>query len=92
MDSAGSSTTNWYNTQGLLTSVSNALLVPQVLAFVLSVVEQPGRPVIDAIETFVRDRRLLLILDNCEHLIDAVAELARRLLQAGEESETLPRE
>jgi predicted ATPase/DNA-binding SARP family transcriptional activator len=72
-----------------LTSVSNAQLVPQVLAFVLSVAEQPGRPVIDAVEAFVRDRRLLLILDNCEHLIDAIAELARRLLQAGEHVQVL---
>lgn len=72
-----------------LTSISDAQQVPQVLAFVLSVVEQPGRPVMDAIETFVRDRRLLLILDNCEHLIDASAELAQRLLQAGEHVQVL---
>jgi predicted ATPase/DNA-binding SARP family transcriptional activator len=67
-----------------LTSISDAQQVPQLLAFVLGVVEQPGRPVIEAIESFIRDRRLLVILDNCEHLIDAAAELARRLLQAGD--------
>jgi predicted ATPase/DNA-binding SARP family transcriptional activator/tetratricopeptide (TPR) repeat protein len=32
---------------------------------------------------FVRDKALLLVLDNCEHLVAACAELARRLLQAG---------
>ena len=57
--------------------------VPQVVAFVLGVKEEAGRPVIEALVRHVRARRLLVILDNCEHLVSACAELAKQLLQAG---------
>jgi len=66
-----------------LASVADARLVPQAVASVLGVMEDAGRPVIEAVVKFVRDRELLLILDNCEHLIDACAELAQQLLRAG---------
>ncbi len=58
-------------------------LVPQAVATVLGVREEAGRPVIEALVKFVKDRRLLLILDNCEHLAHACAELARQLLRSG---------
>jgi predicted ATPase len=57
--------------------------VPQAVASVLGVKEEAGGAVIDALLRFVRDRCLLVILDNCEHLVDAAADLAKRLLQAG---------
>lgn len=38
--------------------------------------------VLAAIESFVRDKRLLLLLDNCEHLVEVCAEVADRLLAA----------
>ena len=57
--------------------------VPQALASVLGVREQAGRPVTEALLAWVRDRRLLVILDNCEHVRVACAELAKQLLQAG---------
>src|SRR5207302_2751076 len=41
------------------------------------------RPVSEALLQYVKDRELLLILDNCEHLLQGCAELARSLLQAG---------
>jgi predicted ATPase/class 3 adenylate cyclase len=44
--------------------------------------EQPGRPVAETISAALRKRRLLLLLDNCEHLIAACAELADALLRA----------
>ena len=66
-----------------LAAVADARLVPQAVASVLGVMEDAGRPVIEAVVKFVRDRELLLILDNCEHLIDACAELAQQLLRAG---------
>ena len=58
-------------------------LVPQAVASVLGVIEEAGRPVLDALEKYVPDRQLLLILDNCEHLGRACAELAKTLLRAG---------
>ncbi len=63
--------------------LSDARLVPQAVASALGVTEEAGRPVIEALVKLVADRRMLLILDNCEHLIDACAELSKRLLQAG---------
>ena len=66
-----------------LALLRNETLVPQVVAFVLGVKEEAGRPVVEALTKYVRDRRLLLILDNCEHLVRACANLAKTLLQAG---------
>jgi predicted ATPase/DNA-binding winged helix-turn-helix (wHTH) protein len=63
--------------------LNDARLVPQAVAAVLGVKEDAGRPVTDALEKFVKDRELLLILDNCEHLVDAAAGLAKALLRAG---------
>lgn len=66
-----------------LAPLTDALRVPQALASVLGVKEEAGRPVTEALRAWVRDRRLLVILDNCEHLLSACAELAKLLLQAG---------
>ncbi len=57
--------------------------VPLAVASVLGVTEEAGRPVAEALYRFVKDRKLLLILDNCEHLVNACAELAKHLLHAG---------
>lgn len=56
--------------------------VPQALASVLGVKEAAGQTVTASLLDHVRDKQLLLILDNCEHLVHACAELARQLLQA----------
>jgi predicted ATPase/class 3 adenylate cyclase len=66
-----------------LAPLTDALLVPQAVASVLGVKEEAGRPVIEALESFVKNRQLLLILDNCEHLLHSCAELTRQLLQSG---------
>jgi predicted ATPase/class 3 adenylate cyclase len=66
-----------------LAPLSDARLVPQAVASALGVTEEAGRPVIEALAKLAADRRMLLILDNCEHLIDGCAELAKELLQAG---------
>src|SRR6266542_629122 len=52
-----------------LAPLSDARLVPVAVASVLGVKEEAGRPVEEALIRHVRDRRLLLILDNCEHLV-----------------------
>ncbi len=66
-----------------LAPLSDPRLVPQVVASVLGVKETTGRPVIEAVLSYVRDRSLLIVLDNCEHLVAACAEVAHLLLQAG---------
>jgi len=57
--------------------------VPQVVASVLGVKEEAGHPVLEALVKYVRDVQLLLVLDNCEHLLQACADLAVALLHAG---------
>ena len=66
-----------------LAAVADARLVPQAVASVLGVTETAGQPVTDALLAHARDRRLLVVLDNCEHVSHACALLARQLLQAG---------
>ncbi len=65
-----------------LAPLTDARLVPQAVASVLGVKEEAGRPVIEALKKHVRDRHLLLILDNCEHLLHTCADLAQQLLQS----------
>lgn len=72
-----------------LASLTDARLVPQVVATVLGVKEEAARPVRDALADFVKDRTLLLILDNCEHVGDACAQLVNDLLQSGRDLKVL---
>ncbi len=58
-------------------------LVPQTVADALHLREQPQRSYTELITDFLCDRRLLLVLDNCEHLRAACADLIGRVLQAG---------
>ena len=64
-----------------LAPLADPALVP-ALAAVFGVREQPGRPLLDVVTDYLRAKRLLLVLDNCEHLIEACARLADGLLRA----------
>ncbi|HEU5417593.1 MAG TPA: LuxR C-terminal-related transcriptional regulator [Streptosporangiaceae bacterium] len=55
-------------------------LVVSRVASVIGVAEEPGVPLADTLAAALRPRRMLLALDNCEHLIDACASLCQRLL------------
>jgi len=57
-------------------------LVPIAVARALGLPDQPGRSTMDTLARFVRDRQMLVVLDNCEHLLDACAELVVALLGA----------
>jgi len=65
-----------------LAATADPRLVPQAVASVLGVTETAGQPVAEALLAHLRERHLLLILDNCEHLASACAMLVRQLLQA----------
>jgi hypothetical protein len=65
-----------------LAPLTDAALVPQAAAGALGVAEQPGRPLVDTLIAALRPRALLLVLDNCEHLLGACAALAAALLEA----------
>ncbi len=65
-----------------LAPLSDSALVPQAVAFVLGVSEQPGRSFTEALVNFLHPKSLLLLLDNCEHLLTACSRLANTLLRA----------
>ena len=58
-----------------------ALVTPEV-ASALRIGEQPGRTWIESIIWFLRQREALLVLDNCEHVIDEVVTLVEAVLRA----------
>jgi predicted ATPase/DNA-binding CsgD family transcriptional regulator len=57
-------------------------LVVSCVASAIGIEEEPGRPLVDTLADALRPRRLLLALDNCEHLIDSCARLCQRLLSS----------
>ena len=65
-----------------LAALADPALVPQAAAAAVGVREEPGRPLLATLADALRPRRLLLVLDNCEHLLDACARLADALLRA----------
>ena len=65
-----------------LATVSDPAGVGPTVAAAAHIGERPGRPAVDLISAALRSQQVLLILDNCEHLIAASAELAHALLRA----------
>ncbi|MDP9372367.1 MAG: tetratricopeptide repeat protein [Chloroflexota bacterium] len=65
-----------------LAALQDPALVPGAVTRALGVREQPGRAPLDTLVDALRDKSLLLVLDNCEHLVDACAHLATTLLGA----------
>jgi len=58
-----------------LAPISDPDLVPSTVTRTLGLPDQQGSSTMDMLVRFVGDRRILLVLDNCEHLLDACAEL-----------------
>ncbi len=71
-----------------LASLGDARLVPSVVATVLSLQISAEDP-IHGLVAAVRDNRMLLLLDNCEHVIDEVASLATALLSGAKDVDIL---
>jgi predicted ATPase/DNA-binding SARP family transcriptional activator len=65
-----------------LASISDPDLVPRALAQALGVREVPGRSPTEALVEYLEPREALVVLDNCEHLIEGCAALADALLRA----------
>jgi non-specific serine/threonine protein kinase len=64
-----------------LSHLRDPALLPNTIASVLGLPEQDARSALDAVLEYLRERRLLLILDTCEHLLDACAALAQAVLR-----------
>jgi predicted ATPase len=63
-----------------LAPLADSSLVPQAVASTLGLREQPGRWLTETLSDNLASKRVLLVLDNCEHLVEACAELAESLL------------
>jgi predicted ATPase len=63
-----------------LAVVTDASLVVGAAARALDIFEEPGRPLIDTVCAWLKARRVLLVLDNCEHVVDAAAEMVDAML------------
>jgi predicted ATPase/DNA-binding SARP family transcriptional activator len=65
-----------------LAPLADPTLVPKAVAAALGVREEPGRDLLTTLVDYLRHRELLLLLDNCEHLVGACASLVQSLLRA----------
>jgi predicted ATPase/DNA-binding SARP family transcriptional activator len=65
-----------------LASLAQPDLVPQAVTQALGVRKAPARGLVEALIEHLRPRQLLLVLDNCEHVLAAAARLAEALLSA----------
>jgi predicted ATPase len=65
-----------------LAGINNALSVPTAIAAALGILPDAGRPPENTLEDYLRDKSLLLILDNCEHLIESCAQLVKAFSNA----------
>jgi predicted ATPase/class 3 adenylate cyclase/TolA-binding protein len=65
-----------------LAPLTDPALLPQTVASVLGIREASNRPIMTLLTDYLRAKELLLILDNCEHLVEACAQLVNTLLHA----------
>ncbi|HEY8624140.1 MAG TPA: tetratricopeptide repeat protein, partial [Casimicrobiaceae bacterium] len=68
-----------------LAPIKDPSLVPNAVAQVLGVHEEPGKPLTQTLCEHVKQHKLLFVLDNCEHLVNACASLADALLRGASE-------
>ena len=65
-----------------LARILDPALVPRTTAIAIGLRDEPKRPVIDMLCDYLQRKKMLIILDNCEHLVDACAQMADRILHA----------
>src|SRR6267378_2784156 len=65
-----------------LAPITDESLLPQAVAAALDLPEQANRSLEATLEDYLRDRETLLVLDNCEHLVEAAARLVQTLLRS----------
>lgn len=71
-----------------LAALTDAKLVPTAIASVLGLMVQTQDPVVSLL-AFIGDRKILLVLDNCEHVIGAAAALAERVVSEARQAHIL---
>ena len=65
-----------------LAPLSEAALVPKAVAEALGVPERSAEPLAETLSDLLRERHLLVIMDNCEHLLESIAQLVNPLLDS----------
>jgi len=65
-----------------LAAVADPAAVPDVVAAVLGITQQPGKSVGESVASALEGRSRLLVFDNCEHVVDSVADLVAAILAA----------
>jgi len=72
-----------------LAPILDPLLVPRTTAITIGLRFESQRPVIDMLCDYLSKKKMLIILDNCEHLVDACAQMSNRILRAAPEVQIL---
>ncbi|MGO8966328.1 ATP-binding protein [Mycobacterium sp.] len=65
-----------------LAAVTDPAAVPDAVAAVLGITQQPGKTVTESVASALEGRSRLLVFDNCEHVVDTVADLVEAILAA----------
>jgi predicted ATPase len=65
-----------------LAAVADPAAVPDAVAAVLGIIQQPGKTVTESVASALEGRSRLLVFDNCEHVVDSVADLVEAILAA----------
>jgi predicted ATPase len=65
-----------------LAAVTDPAAVPDAVAAVLGIIQQPGKSVSESVAAALEGRVRLLVFDNCEHVVDSVADLVEAILAA----------
>src|SRR6185295_9299006 len=65
-----------------LAAVADPAAVPDAVAAVLGITQQPGKSVVESVASALEGRSRLLVFDNCEHVVDSVADLVEAILAA----------
>jgi predicted ATPase/class 3 adenylate cyclase/DNA-binding CsgD family transcriptional regulator len=72
-----------------LARILDSQLVPRTTAIAIGLRDEPQRPVIDMLCDYLREKKILIVLDNCEHLVDACARMADPILRAAPDTRIL---
>ena len=72
-----------------LSPLREASRVAETIASTLTIGEEPGKSLLETVVHYVSGKRLLLMLDNCEHLVEATAVVVDALLQASDDVRVL---
>src|SRR5688572_6500018 len=72
-----------------LAPLANPELIPQTILSGIGITEQPGKTPLEILKEYLHEKKVLILLDNCEHLIEASANVANALLNTAPDLKVL---